>query len=151
MDETLESIQDRIKRMGYITVTPRKRPTPSFYELEDGTIISVMITINHILQDPNDPNMIGMNRETSILVFVDRKNRDPFGEKHARKRTRPVVNKSVPFRPLLEKFNTYDLSNYKILRLKTVVTRIRKTETYNDAGEAEYGVDTEPIIRFRDR
>lgn len=146
----IEEIQDNIRAMGYITATPRGIPTPSFYKLGDGTILSVLTRINHLLQHPSNPNNVSMNSGVDIHVFVDSKNRNPAGKQSSGENpTLSIIDEDLQCDPLLEEFNVYDLSNGKIMSVKTIVAQVRKTDLHNDTGEPIYQVDSQPVIKFK--
>ncbi len=50
MSITLEEINQDIQDRDYILATPQNKIIPSFYKLEDDTILSVVYKINHVLK-----------------------------------------------------------------------------------------------------
>ncbi|MDN5847894.1 MAG: hypothetical protein L0H53_16665 [Candidatus Nitrosocosmicus sp.] len=52
--ETIETIENRIKEMGYLVVKPIKI-LPSYYELNDGSILEALIRIDSVVKDKNNP------------------------------------------------------------------------------------------------
>lgn len=139
--------------MGYIIATPQKIPIPSFYKLGDGTILSVLTRINHLLQDSFNPNKVSINSSVDIHIFVDGKNRNPSDKQLSMGKISPssIIDDDLHCEPLREEFNVYNLSNDKIMSVKTVVVQVKKTDLYNDAGEPIYKVDSQPITKFKDK
>ena len=149
----IEEIVNRIKDMGYIIATPQRAPIPSFYELDGGTILSALVVVNHLLQDPTNPNGISINSSISISVSVPPNNRNPRG-KQSDPDTQVVpsiIDEDVQCDILREEFNVYNLSNNMVMSVKTVVGQVRKTDLYNDRGEPIYNVDCQPVLKFKKR
>ena len=149
----IDEIVNRIKDMEYIIATPQRAPIPSFYELDGGTILSALVVVNHLLQDPTNPNDVSINSSISISVYVPPNNRNPRG-KQADPNTQVVpsiIDEDVQCDILREEFNVYNLSNNMVMSVKTVVGQVRRTDLYNDRGEPTYNIDWQPVIKFKKR
>ena len=68
-------IEPRIHDMGYILATPADTPIPSYYELGDGTILSVLARIDHILVKESGTGAV--NHTMGIMAFVPRRHQSP--------------------------------------------------------------------------
>lgn len=67
-----EEINSNIKSMGYVLVTPR-RVYPSFYRLSDGTILKVIVNLNHLIPDMQNPDSVGVNSTNITSTYVPKK------------------------------------------------------------------------------
>ena len=63
-------VTEAVRDMGYVLATPKSTPTPSYYKLVDGTILSALIKVNYILMDTSDPGSGAINHSTEIYVFA---------------------------------------------------------------------------------
>lgn len=63
-------ITKNINEMEYITAELIGEPKPSFYKLKDGTIIRVLININHVVADPEDGQKFSINSNNSIRPYA---------------------------------------------------------------------------------
>ena len=147
----IEEIHKEIQNMGYVTATPQRTPIPSFYKLGDGTILSVLTKINHLLQNPFDPNSVALNSNIDIHVFVAHEKRNPRGKQldSSQNIASSIIDEDIDCETLREEFNVYNLSNSSILSLKTVVGQVRKTDLYNQEGEPIYNINSQPVIKFK--
>ena len=114
---------------------------------------SAIVVVNHLLQDPTNPNSISVNSNISISVSVPQNNRNPRG-----KQPDPdiqivpsIIDEDVQCGILREEFNVYNLSNNMVMSVKTVVGQVRKTDLYNDRREPIYNVDCQPVLKFKRR
>lgn len=147
-----QDIYEMARTMGYIIATPQKTPTPNFYKLGDGTILGILYKVNHLLQDPSDPNKMAVNADANTCAFVSEKNRDPFGKKPSAENVAPtIIDDDLQYEDLLVKTDIYDLSNGKIMSVKLIVTQISKTDMYTEVGEPIYNAESTPIIKFKDK
>jgi hypothetical protein len=64
-----EEIQSNIKEMGYITATPRAI-YPSYYKLNDSTVLKVVVNVNYLLPDPRQPEGYSVNASNIFSAFV---------------------------------------------------------------------------------
>ena len=149
----IDEIVNRIKDMGYIIATPQRAPIPSFYELDGGAILSALVVVNHLLQDPTNPNSISINSNISFNVSVPPNSRNPRGKQSDPdiQAVPSIIDEDVQCDILREEFNVYNLSNNMVMSVKTVVGQVRKTDLYNDRGEPIYNVDCQPVLKFKKR
>lgn len=146
LDEIYKNIQD----MGYITTTSRHAPVPSFYKLSDGTILSLITHINHLVQNPINPNDASANLTTpQVLAFVPQNKRDPSGKQAGKNASMTIINEDVDYETLNENFNVYDLSNGTVLSIKTVLGQVQKTDLHTDMGEPIYTINSQPVIKVK--
>lgn len=147
----IKEIQKEVQCMGYITAVPQRTLIPSFYRLGDGTILSVLIKINHLLQKQSNPNSVAINSTIDVHVFVSQDKRNPSGKQLdlSESTISSIVDDDVDCKTLREEFNVYNLSNGYILSVKTVVGQVRKTDRYNPEGEPIYDIDSQPVIKFK--
>ena len=145
-----EEIYDDIKNMGYITAMPKKSLEPSFYKLPDGSIISLLIRINHLVIDPFDPNKVSINSVNDVHVFVEKNKRQPQTESLSSKpESLSVLEDDVEYITLREEFNVYDLSNGNTMSVKSVIGQVRKLSGHSANGEPIYRVDSQPVIKTK--
>ena len=145
----IEEIFKEIKGMGYVTSTPRKILQPSFYKLGDGTILSVLIRINHLVVDPFNPNSVSLNSVNNVHVFVEKSKRQPGTESKPHKDSISIIDDDVECTTLREEFNVYDLSNGDTMSVKSVLGQVRKTNMFSNNGEPIYNIDLQPIIKIK--
>lgn len=144
-EEALQNIRD----MGYITVTP-KAVKPSYYKLNDGTIIRALVSLNGAVPVPNNPHGVSLNTTNLVNAFVPKEKRRPEAfEPHKQTAEQDVVDHDVEFEVLRENFSVYDLSNNMTISLKTVVGQIKKTKHYTKEGEPVYTVNINPIYKVK--
>ncbi len=67
----LEGIVGDIEKMGYVTVELKDRLKPSFYKLGDGTVVRVLISINHLTSHTKSPH--GYNISWSSAITCQKK------------------------------------------------------------------------------
>lgn len=122
---------------------------PSFYKLKDGTLIRVLISIGHLIPDPESPHGYDIDALSTIASYVPMENRHP--ERYA-----PFDPSSIPsnildedMKPetLMEDFNAYPMSNGMTMSVKSVVAQVSKTRFYTAQGEPFYTVDATPVIK----
>ena len=153
MTIAIDEIVNKIKDMGYVIATPQRAPIPSFYELDGGTILSAIVVVNHVLQDPTNPNVISISNNTNISVSVPPNSRNPRGKQSDpdMQDVPSIIDEDVQCDILREEFNVYNLSNNMVMSVKTVVGQVRRTDLYNDRGEPIYNVDCQPVLKFKKR
>ncbi len=146
----IEEIIDEIKGMGYVTATPRKFLEPSFYKLEDGVILSLLVRINHLVVDPFNPNSVSINSVNNVHVFVEKNKRNPITEPVPDTQlSYNIINDDVEYTTLREEFNVYDLSNGDIMSVKSILAQVRKTDKFSNNGEPIYTVEAQPVIKIK--
>ncbi len=150
MTVPVEEIEGNIRDMGYITATPRKEEY-SYYKLKDGTIIKVLFRVNHVLVDPTSPQNFDVNFTNIVAVYVPKEKRKPGSfQLHASDtQSNEITEDDMEAVPLRENFSVYDLSNGRVLSVRTVAGQISKKRSYTKEGEPNYAVNTTPVIKIR--
>ena len=151
MTTVIDKINDEVKKMGYILVTPRRTPIPSFYKLKDGTILGATVIVNHVLPNPSNPNDVVVNSDISFKIFVPANKRKQQGKRLVTQEemASSIVDEDVQYDTLREEFNEYNLSNKAIISVKTIVSQINTTSLYNEQGEPIYQINAQPIFKFK--
>lgn len=146
--DTFETIENRIKEMGYLIVKPLKI-SPSYYELDDGSILEALTRIDSIIKDKNNPNGFFVNSSNVTKVYTHAENRDPskFTVFTQADLISGIIDQDVESKELLADYSEYDLSNDMIIKIKTVVSQIQKTKYYSQDGESIYIVSITPVIK----
>ena len=129
--------------MGYILATPVNTPIPSYYELGDGTILSVLARINHILIKGSGTGAV--NHSMDIMAFAPRRHKSP----PAIQPNRPpnIVDQDIKCTPLREGFNDYNAGDDIVVSAKAVVAQVAVTDVYSNEGEPVYSINAQPIIK----
>ena len=145
-----EEALNNIKDMGYITVSPRAL-NPSYYKLNDGTIIKAIVYVNSLIADPKNPEGFAINSINIVNAFVPKEKRTPerFQPYNQSELREGIVDDDMDFDVLRENFSVYDLSNGMVLSVKTVVGQITKTKFLTKDGEPVYSINTNPIIKVK--
>ena len=144
-----EEIQDEIKEMDYLIVTPKKLEA-SYYKLDDGTIIRALVLINAISVVDNDKKSLNINSTNVITAFVPSSRKEPHKFESIIPNTPPPIQEEdVPYTPLRENFSVYSLSDGSTLSVRTVVGQISKTALYTRSGEPVYNIQVTPIVKSK--
>lgn len=144
-----EEVLQNIRGMGYATITPRS-VSPSYYKLNDGTIIRALVHLNAAVPEPSNLQGFSLNTTNLVNAFVPKEKRRPEAfEPYGQITEQDVVDPDVEFEVLRENFSVYDLSNRITISLKTVVGQIKKTKHHTKEGEPIYTVNTNPIYKVK--
>lgn len=145
-----EEIEQEVVNMGYFMARPRKI-IPSFYKLGDGTILKVIVSINHVIQDPRDRNNFVVNSTNIVSSFVPASNRTPqaFAPYPPSELNVNPINDDLDFEVLQENFTTYDFPNRIVITIKPVLAQVIKTRHFSPEGEPIYSVNLNPIIKMK--
>lgn len=135
--------------MGYLLATPTRPPTPSYYELGDATILSVLANINHVLIDEPESGAGAINHNIDIRVFVPRRYKTHKPIQLDRLPT--IIDQDLKCTPLKEEFNEYTVGKDITISAKAVVGQVAKTDAYSNAGEPIYNVSAQPVIKVVDK
>lgn len=144
-----EDIARHIQDMGYILATPTRPPTPSYYKLGDSTILSVLISINHILMDKPESGAGSINHSMNIQVFVPRRYKMDKPVQPGRQPN--IIEQDVKCTPLKEEFNEYAVGPDIIIGVKPAIAQVVKTDAYSNAGEPIYNINVQPVIKVVDK
>ena len=135
--------------MGYVTVEPEGMLKPSFYRLSDGTVIRVLININHLTSHAGSPQKYGVNWSSAITCYVPKENRRPESYTHfdpAGMRSN-ILDEDMQYETLTESFNNYSTINGAIVGVKPAVAQVKKTGFCTQDGEPIYGVNVMPVFK----
>lgn len=147
----VEEIIRNINEMEYITAEPISKPKPSFYKLKDGTIIQVLININHVVSYPEEAQKFSVSLTNSIISYVAKENRHPelhkpFGQSDIQSK---IIDEDMEPETLREDFSSYALSNGITMSVKPAVGQVSKTQLYTIDGEPIYVANPIPIIKTK--
>lgn len=142
-------VDEIVRSMGYILATPKSTPTPSYYQLGDGTILSALIKVNHVLTDAPESGGGAINHSTEIHVFAPhrRKPRKPMQPNQPA----TIIDQDVQCTPITEEFNDYAVGKDIVVSAKAVVGQVTKTDTYSNEGEPVYSINVQPVIKVVDK
>ncbi len=138
-------IASKIEVMGYILAIPAHTPVPSYYELEDGTILSVLTRINHALVSRSGG---AVSHSTETFAFTPHRHMSP---KPTQPKPPTIIDQDVKFTLLREEFNEYSVGNDITVSAKAVVSQVAKFDTYSDEGEPIYSVNSQPVFKVVDK
>ena len=142
-------VERQIQDMGYILATPIKSPMPSLYKLDDGTILTALIKVNHILTGVSRLGTGAVNHSTDIRVFAPSRNK---AAKHMRPDQPPtIIDQDIQCTPLREEFNDYAVGANIIVSTKAVVGQVAKTDLHSEVGEPVYNINVQPVIKIVDK
>lgn len=142
-------IMDLVRDMGYIVAIPKSTPTPSYYQLGDGTILSVLIKVNHLVTDSPQSGEGAINHSTEIQVFAP--NRHKSRRIPSQNQQPNIIDQDIACTTIKEEFNDYLVGKNIIVSAKAVVGQIAKTDTYNNEGEPVYSINVQPVIKVVDK
>lgn len=146
--ESILTIENKIKDMGYLVVKPIK-VLPSYYELEDGSILEALTRIESVIKDKNNPIGFFINTSNTTKVYTHAENRDPtkFESFTAADLASGIVDQDVESKELFSDYSEYELSNDIVVKIKTIVSQIQKTKFYSQDGEPVYTVSITPVMK----
>jgi len=145
-----EEVIQNIRDMGYVNVELATHH-PSYYKLDDNTIIKALVQIHALIPNPRNPEGFSVSSTNIINAYVPKENRNPeaFVQYTSQQLNEGIVNEDVNFEVLRENFSVYKLSNGLTLSVKTVVGQIKKSRYFTQDGEPVYIVNTQPIIKVK--
>lgn len=74
--ESIESIENKIKDMGYLIVRPIK-VISNYIELDDGSILETLVIIDSVIRDRNNPSGYFIDTSNATKVYTPADKRDP--------------------------------------------------------------------------
>ena len=145
-----EEVAQNIRDMGYVTIESSTL-YPSYYKLDDNTIIKALVLVHSLILDPKNPEGFSISSTNIITAHVPKENRNPqaFVPYTQQQLNEGITNDDVNFEVLRENFSVYRLSNKMTMSVKTVVGQIRKTRYFTRDGEPVYIVNTNPILKVK--
>ena len=146
--DTAQDIESQLQKMGYILATPANPPIPSYYGLEDGTILSVLARINYVLVNTSESGTGAVNHTMDVGAFVppDKRLHVPTPNKSP-----TIVNQDIKCIRLREEFNDYKVGDDIVVSAKAVVAQVDATDMCSNKGEPIYNVNAHPIIKVVDK
>lgn len=142
-------VEGVVQDMGYILAVPKNTTTPSYYKLGDGTILSALVKINHILIDAPESGGGVINHSIDIRVYVPHRLKT---SKHTQpNRPLSIVDQDVDCTIINEVFNDYAVGNDITVSAKAVVGQVIKTDAYSNEGEPVYNINVQPVIKVVDK
>lgn len=142
-------IAEHVQAMGYILAVPKSTPVPSYYKLGDGTILSVLVKINHVLTDASESGTGAINHSTDIHAYVPHRYRPHISTQPDRPPA--IVDQDVECTTLREAFNDYAIGEDITISAKAVVAQVAKTDAYSNAGEPVYSLNVQPVVKVVDK
>lgn len=145
-----EVILQKIQEMGYLTVTPLKIE-PSYYNIDNGTILKVFTLVNAIHPNPKDPKNLVINSQDIVITFAPQlQHGPPSNDVLTQKQiAEGVIDEDVHVEPLRENFSVYTVSDGSTLSVKSVVGQVQKTKYHNREGEPIYVVSSNVIPKMK--
>jgi hypothetical protein len=127
----VEDIQKKIHSMGYLAIKNLK-VNPSYYELNDGTIIEAIVRIDSIIQDSSQPNGFFIRSSNVVKAYVPKDKRDPkkFIPYSLNELITGIIEEDLPSEELSSDYSEYELSNNVILNIRSIVSQIKKQNTF---------------------
>jgi len=145
-------IDIKIKRLGY-TPFKVKKEKPSFYKLEDGSILKVLSIVNAIILNEKKPNAISVDAQNVVSAFVPKK---LHGEPVTKPVSIPEASKKLDiedleFDVIVEPFNEYRVAGKYTLKLKTILNQVNRSKLLNNIGQPIYLINTTLSPKFKRR
>ncbi len=147
--EPEETILQRIREIGYLTVTPLTI-TPSYYNIDNGTILKVFTLVDSIKPSPSDqgPNP---RSHTMVTTFSPLSQHGPPSNVPLTQKQldEGIIEEDVEVVPLREEFSVYAVSDGSTLSLKMIVGQVSKTKYFDVAGAPIYIVRTTLVPKVK--
>ncbi len=123
------------------------------YELRDNTKVKTKLAITKIYKKLNEngkPNYtIDGQNLTALLAPPESRGTPDTNSYTPQQYEQSVIQDDVKYSTLSEEWHEYIVDDGTRLRIKTTVTRIRKTSKFDKDGEPVYLVDTSALINTR--
>lgn len=145
----LTDIENKINSFGYF-LPKVKKLSPSYYQLNDGTIIEAIVKIETILEGKDNPDGFILRSSNEVRSYVPKEIRDPSKHENVQLNDLSIgiIEQDVESKELLTPFSEYELSN-GTLSVRTIVNQINKTKYFSAEGEPIYSVSLTPIIKYK--
>ena len=143
------NVENVIQDMGYVMARPKSIPIPSYYKLEDGNILSVLVRINYVLMNASESSDGSVNYSTDIHVFSPNKHKSY--KSTSSNRPPAITNQDVKYTSIKEGSNDYVVGEDIIVSVKAVVAQIAKTDAYSNEGEPIYNINVQPMFKLIDK
>jgi hypothetical protein len=128
----------------------------NLYDLEDGTIIKFKIVLLKIIPTvaPVQVQIPGQGQVNAQSIAFNTANlmtilstKEAKGTPSSPATEMKIEKKDVPFKILTEEWNEYKLEDGKILKMKPTIVQINKATHYDQYGEPNYLVQSQPLIK----
>ena len=145
-----ETILQKIQEMGYLTVIPL-RIDPSYYNIDNGTILKVYTLVNSLHPDPKNLKSVAVDSQDIILTFTPQSQRgEPSTTALTQKQlVEGILEEDVNVEPLRENFSTHSVSDGSTLSIKTIVGQVSKTKYFNREGVPIYIVNSSIVPKIK--
>jgi len=119
------------------------------YKLDDGTIMKIKCVLVKIFKIKGKEEVYNINSNDVIgIIAPDNLLGEPSEIKYSQKElVESIVEDDIDFKTIKEDWNEYMLSDGKLLKLKSVPTKIAKTNKFDSLGEPIYLVQTQPMAK----
>ena len=144
-------INQKIKKFGYVSFNA-KRESPSFYQLDDGSMLRVYPILNSIIS-PDNKTIMEINMKNVIAAYVPKKLRGAPATKtvSVKQSVKNHDDDDVDFNVISEPFNEYVLDSRQIMKLRTHLTHVIRSKERNATGEPIYIVNTSFSVKLKNR
>jgi hypothetical protein len=128
----------------------------NFYEVEDGIIIKFKVVLLKIIptvapvqvqipgQGQVHPQTLAFNTANLMTILSTK---EAKGTPSSLYNEIKIEKKDIPFKILTEEWNEYKLEDGKILRMKPTIVQISKAAHYDQHGDPNYLVQSQPLIK----
>lgn len=146
-------IEKSINDLGYITVISSKIE-PSYYKLEDNTIIKATIHVDYVKKvkkDSKSPDGYLVQSANTSMCYVPSETLQenafqPYTQEDLMK---GVIEEDIPVETLRENFSVYKFSNGMTMSIKTIVTQVSRTKFFTPNGESIYMINQSPVLKIK--
>lgn len=142
-------IMHDIEKMGYANVIS-STVNPSYYQLDDGTILRVLVRLISTLPAKDTPNTFDLQTVNEVTAFVPEKDRRPaLGTNNIQLNPQNIVDPDVEYKVLREEFSVYKMDNGVTCSIKTTISQVGKYNQYRTSGEPIYNMGPIPILKIK--
>jgi len=129
----------------------------NLYDVEDGTIIKFKIVLLKIIPTvaPVQVQIPGQGQVNAQSIAFNTANlmtiistKEAKGTPSSPDTEMKIERKDISFKILTEEWNEYKLEDGKILKMKPTIVQIDKTIHYDQYGEPNYLVKSQPLIKM---
>jgi len=121
----------------------------NLYVLEDETIIKFKIVLLKIMPtlDQGQGQRQGFAFNTANLLTI-LSTKEARGIPSLPNTVMKIEKKDIPFKILTEEWNEYKLEDGKVLKLKPTIVQIARAANYDQYGEPNYLVQSQPLVKL---
>jgi len=142
----------KIKRLGY-TPFKIKKEKPSFYKLEDGTILKVITVVNAVIMNKKKLNVISVDAQNVVSAFVPKKLHGALTTKPVSipEASKKIDIEDLDFEIISEPFNEYRVDGKYTMKLKTILNQVNRSKLLNNVGQPIYLINTTLSTKFKSK